>query len=237
MDSNEDSHCKCENGMENAYAEETHWERAAKTKMGKYLTKIENCFISDTVDFDKCALVMDVGAEAGRFSILAADKNVEVVGIDIDLYGLKRLRLKNKQVNVIQADARNIPLKDNVLDAVFMIEVLDYIPELETALAECRRTLKSEESLVLSFGNKSSLKAKLRKLRRKSYLHSYREVKQTLEKLEFETTRNEGYNWLPFGRTSENSLIPLLAKAEKLFGLRKFPRYSPWVIMHAIKPK
>jgi ubiquinone/menaquinone biosynthesis C-methylase UbiE len=221
--------------MKNALVEETHWEKAAKTKMGKYLTEIEADFVSEKIDLEKLKLVMDVGAEAGRFSIFAANKNVEVVGIDIDSYGLKRLRLKNKQVVLVQADARYIPLKDDLLDAIFMIEVLDYIPELETALAECLRTLKSEGSLILSFGNDSSLKSKLRRLRGKSYMHSYREITRTLKKVDFRTTKKAGYNWLPFGRTSENRLIPLLARIEGLFGLRRFPRFSPWVIIHAVK--
>jgi predicted RNA methylase len=53
-------------------------------------------------------LVGDIGAEAGKFSLLAAEKNVDVVALDIDLPGLKRLRFKNKLVNVVLADARNI---------------------------------------------------------------------------------------------------------------------------------
>jgi len=34
-------------------AVETHWEKAAKTKMGKYLTKLETDFISNSVILDK----------------------------------------------------------------------------------------------------------------------------------------------------------------------------------------
>jgi hypothetical protein len=36
-------------------------------------------------------------------------------------------------------------------------EVLDYIPELDSSLSECFRTLKTGKSTVLSFGNESSL--------------------------------------------------------------------------------
>jgi len=190
--------------MRNAFSEETHWEKAAKTKMGRYLTKIETDFILNAVNLAKCTLIMDVGAEAGRFSLLAANNNVDIIGIDIDSYGLKRLKLKNKLVNTLQADARNIPLREEVLDAAFMIEVLDYIPELEKTITECHRTLKPDASLVLSFGNKSSLKSKLRKIRGKSYRHSYRKVTQSIDKIGFKTRRKVGYNWLPFNRTSEN---------------------------------
>lgn len=44
-------------------------------------------------------------------------------------------------------------------------------------------------------------------------------------------TQLEKANW-----QSENSLIPLLAKIEKLFGLKKIPSVSPWVLVHATRP-
>jgi ubiquinone/menaquinone biosynthesis C-methylase UbiE len=221
--------------MEKNLSEETHWERAAKTRMGKYLTRMETEFIFKSIKPSQTCTVMDVGAEAGRFSLLASDKNAMVIGIDIDSYGLKRLKLKTKDINVIQADARNIPLKDGIFDAIFMIEVLDYITELDEALTECHRTLKSYAPLILSFGNKSSLKSQLRELRGKAYTHSYNRVMQCLSKIGFVVIRKMGYNWLLFGRTSESRLVPFSAGIEKLFGLRRIPSLSPWVILHAVK--
>ncbi len=205
--------------------------------MGKYLTKIETGFILEAIDLAKCKLTLDVGAEAGRISLLATKKEVGVIGIDIDSYGLKRLKLKNKRVDVVLADARKIPLREKMLDAAFIVEVLDYIPELETALSECFNTLRPGGSLVFSFGNNSSLKAKLRKLHRKTYQHSYRKVLHSLDKTGFKIKRKIGYNWLPFNRVSENPFIPLLARIEKLFGLRKICRFSPWVLIYAVKPE
>jgi len=216
---------------------ETHWEKAAKTKMGIYLTKAETNFIFNALNLMECSLIVDVGSEAGRFSTLAAKKKVDVIAIDKEVCGLKRLRSKNKLVDVVLADARSLPLRENVFDAAFMIEVLDYIPELEIVLTECRKILKSGGSLVFSFGNKRGLKSRLRQLRGKSYLHSYHEVIRSLDKVGLRVVRKEGFNWLPFSRMSENSLIPLLAKIERLLGLRKLPNVSPWVIIHAIKSK
>ena len=221
--------------MEKNLSEETHWERAAKTRMGKYLTRIETDFIFKSIEPSQTCTVMDVGAEAGRFSLLASDKNATVIGIDIDSYGLKRLKLKTKNINVIQADARKIPLKDDTFDAIFMIEVLDYIAELDEALTECHRTLKSNSPLILSFGNKSSLKSQLRELHGKAYRHSYKRVMRSLSKTGFLAVRKMGYSWLPFGRTSESRFIAFLAILEKLFALRRIPSLSPWVIVHTIK--
>ena len=216
---------------------ETHWEKAAKTRMGKYLTNLETDFISKSIDLSQENItVMDVGAEAGRFSLLAANSKATVVSVDVNSYALKRLKLKTKQVNIIQADARHLPLKEEVFDVVFMIEVLDYIPELDQALTECKRTLKPNASCSLSFGNKSSLKAKLKAMQGKSYRHSYKEVIQCLSKAGFIVKRKTGYSWLPFGRTSQSSLVPVLAGGERIFGLRKVVRFSPWVIMYITKP-
>ena len=89
--------------------------------MGKYLTKTETEFIFKAITLSKGNSIMDVGAEAGRFSLLGEMSELEMIGIDIDSYGLNRLKQKNRGVNTILADARKIPLREKVLDAAFMI--------------------------------------------------------------------------------------------------------------------
>ena len=203
--------------------------------MGKYLTQVETRFILNSIDLSQANAIMDVGAEAGRFSRFSKNNNTETISLDIDSYGLKRLKLQEKNTNAIQADARKIPVKDETFDAIFMVEVLDYIPELDQPLAECHRTLRPNASLILSFGNRTSLKAKLRELSGKSYQHSYRNVIKALVETGFSVKKKTGYNWLLFGRMSENRMIPLLARMERFFGLRRIPSLSPWVILHATK--
>ncbi len=220
--------------VKKSFSKETHWEKAAKTKMGKYLTQMESDFILKSFT-QLPTYIMDVGAETGRFTSLASEKNATVVGMDIDSYGLKRLKLKNKNVDVIKADVRKIPMKEGVFDAILMIEVLDYIHNLNEALTECNRTLKINASLIFSFGNKSSIKSRFRELFGKSYRHSYKIVMRSLSKTGFAVVRKMGYCWLPFGRTSESQLIPFFAVLEKLFALRRIPSLSPWVITHSVK--
>lgn len=217
------------------FSEETHWEKAAKTRMGKYLTKVETDFVQNALDFSNLNLIMDVGAEAGRFSQLKG--SAETISIDIDKCGLRRLKQKAGNPRTIQADARRIPVKDEAFDAITMIETLDYIPELDQAFSEACRTLKPNAGLIVSFGNKSSLKGKLRQLSGKSYQHAYSDVMGTLTKAGFVVKKKTGYNWLLFGRMSQNQFIPFLTKIERLIGLRRIPRWSPWVIVLAVKNK
>jgi hypothetical protein len=41
----------CTKQRERESEKETHWEMAAKTRMGKYLTDVETIFITKAVDF------------------------------------------------------------------------------------------------------------------------------------------------------------------------------------------
>ncbi|MDR0318554.1 MAG: class I SAM-dependent methyltransferase [Nitrososphaerota archaeon] len=218
-----------------ASLQETHWEMAAKTRMGKYLTEIETVFIKKAVDFSKTEFVLDVGAESGRISLIALNTKTNVVSIDIDRASLKRLRQRTKQAYVVVADARYLPFKSGFFDAAFMIEVLDYIPELSITLNDCNRVLKSGSSCILSFGNKSSFKGTLKGLRGKPYLHSFKVVVQVLSDSNFVYKSSLGFNWMLFGRTSQNGLVPFFAWLERVFRLRKLCKYSPWIICHVIK--
>src|SRR3990170_434606 len=119
--------------------------------MGKYLTQIETRFIQSSINLSQTKTILDVGAEAGRFSQFSKTDTTETISLDIDKLGLKRLKGKAKNTNTIQSDARKTPLKNEIFDVIFMIEVLDYIPELHQALAECHRTLKPNAHLILSF--------------------------------------------------------------------------------------
>jgi ubiquinone/menaquinone biosynthesis C-methylase UbiE len=224
-----------ESRSEKDLSEETTWEKAAKTRMGKYLTRIETSFVADSIAGSRPRMIMDVGAGAGKFSLLEEENSGTVVSIDIDAHGLKRLKLQNDKVHIIQADARNIPLKNEVFEAIFMVEVLDYISKAEKVFEDCYRTLKFNGFFVFSFGNKSSIKQKLRKLRGKSYTHTYDRIMNWLSATGFSVKRKIGFNWGLFGRTSENRLVPLFAGIEKILGLRRLPSFSPWVMLHVMK--
>jgi len=205
--------------------------------MGNYLTQVETDFISEAFNLNQDNLtIMDVGAEAGRFSLLMRNGKATVLSIDIDSSSLKRLKRKNRDVHIIQADARKLPIKNEVFDTIFMIEVLDYIQELNQVFDECKRALKQKAPCFLSFGNKSSIKSKIKEMHGNAYRHSYKKVMTCLAKSGLVVEKKRGFSWMFFGRTSQNTLVPLSANVEKFLGLRRIPRFSPWVIVHVTKP-
>ncbi|MEM2118484.1 MAG: class I SAM-dependent methyltransferase [Candidatus Bathyarchaeia archaeon] len=214
--------------------EETYWEKANRSKMGVYITNVEMQFIFNSKCLREGGLAVDVGAGAGRFSIPAAEI-MNVVALDLDLHALKRLKFKNRNVEVIVADARFMPLKNGVADNVIMIELLDCVVESEAIISECSSVLKDDGVIFLSFGNKSSIKGKIKSFVGKPYLHSYKEILGILKSKKFKVVRRMGFNWLPFGRVSDSTLVSLFAKGERILGLRKLVRFSPWVIIQAVK--
>lgn len=215
--------------------EETYWEKMNRTTtMGIYITNTEMKFIFDSKNLQTGGLLVDVGANAGRFSIPAAEF-MHVIAIDLDLYALKRLRLKSNAVDVILADARFIPLKNGVADNVIMIELLDCVADSKITITECARVLKVDGVIFLSFGNKTSLKGKFKSFLGKPYLHSFKEISSILKAEKLKITKKLGFNWLPFDRISDNPLVPLFATFERILRLRRFVRFSPWVIIQATK--
>jgi ubiquinone/menaquinone biosynthesis C-methylase UbiE len=215
--------------------EETFWEKGNLTKMGIYITDVEMDFFFKCVDLTKPTNALDIGSGAGRFSIPLEEKGLHVISIDLHLNSLKRLKFKNKAVNVVLSDARVIPIQENEVDLIVMVELIDIVHELQYVIEEIGRILKDGASLFLSFGNKSSIKGKLKSWRGKPYYHSYRKVVTELEKAGFTIITRQGFNWLPFNRTSNSRLIPFMAKMEKLMGLRRVVRFSPWVMIYAVK--
>ena len=152
---------------------EPNWERAARTKMGIYLTTIETTFILKSIDFDHYKVVVDLDSGGGKFSILAFQKNAYVISLDRDLNSLKWLKARDHSSNVVLGDVRALPLRENIVDSMFLIEVFDYISETKTILAVSYRILKKKGLFIFSFGNTSSLKSKLKQLRKNIICNIY----------------------------------------------------------------
>jgi len=97
--------------------------------------------------------VLDLGCGSGAFTTLVAravGENGKVYALDIEPKMLKQLENKLakpenrdiKNIEIIDKSAYELPFDDNSLDLVYMVTVLQEIPDKQRALEEVRRVLK-----------------------------------------------------------------------------------------------
>lgn len=99
--------------------------------------------------------VLDVACGTGYgSSILLRDKKVDyIVSVDIDItllkYGKKVFKLET-----VEADALNLPFRDNSFDTVVSIETIEHLPSPKWFIKEVARVLRRSGIFILSTPNK-----------------------------------------------------------------------------------
>ncbi len=101
--------------------------------------------------------ILDVGCGRGSFTRKLEDKGFEVVGVEPASELVREAKVINKDIQFIQADAASLPFTDDYFDYVLCIEVLEHIPDAESALREMARVLKKRGTFVLIDKNILSL--------------------------------------------------------------------------------
>lgn len=88
--------------------------------------------------------VLDAGCGGGRFVELLADSNVDVVGVDLSLTGLKQSSrtLKGRNCHFVQGDLFNLPFKEKSFDVIYSLGVLHHTSDPQGAFNSLLRLLK-----------------------------------------------------------------------------------------------
>ena len=105
--------------------------------------------------------VLEIGCGSGAFTTFVARKvgpKGQIFALDVQLKMLEQLRTKlsrpeNQDIKNIQLannSAYDLPFGDNSFDLVYMITVLQEIPDKTKALGEARRVLKSNGILAIT---------------------------------------------------------------------------------------
>jgi SAM-dependent methyltransferase len=99
--------------------------------------------------------VLDLGCGPGMLTLLLAQQvgaSGQVCGVDISeplLAHARRLAADRPQLRWPEADATSLPLPDAAFDAAISTQVLEYVAEVDAALAEPHRVLRPHGRLVL----------------------------------------------------------------------------------------
>ena len=96
--------------------------------------------------------ILDVGCGSGLLFSFLPSKVRMIVGIDIS----NKLLLKAKKeenrhsIHLIQADADNLPIKDNIFDVVFSFTLLQNMPNPKTTIKEIKIVTKNDGKIILT---------------------------------------------------------------------------------------
>jgi ubiquinone/menaquinone biosynthesis C-methylase UbiE len=86
--------------------------------------------------------VLEVGAGTGRISIPLLERGVDLIGCDLSLKMLRRLREKSGSAPILQADALRLPFPAASFGCVMTVHVLHLVAGWQQALGELRRVLE-----------------------------------------------------------------------------------------------
>lgn len=122
---------------------ETTQERA------KYL---RNLLLEHVQNF-KPIFYLDIGAGLGYNTLIFGQNASEILAMDLK-FPKENVLKDGKIAQLIVADARFLPLKNEVFDSVSLISVIEHITNQNPALKEAWRVLKSKGTLIIQMPNK-----------------------------------------------------------------------------------
>jgi 2-polyprenyl-3-methyl-5-hydroxy-6-metoxy-1,4-benzoquinol methylase len=220
----------------------TYWEEVAETtRQGCYITAIERrliLFSSSMLDHTRKAL--EIGCEGGRWSRLLADHGWNMTCADVDEKVLRvcQERIPEATCVLTTPESTTLPTETASVDLLLCVEVRPVI-QSEWFGAEAARVLQNGGLIVGVVWNSCSLRALIHRVESRLRgsvdfcTHSYSAWRRKFQKHGFQFIKEEGFCWLPFKRTSNSKLVPFFASVERILGLGKLPRLSPWVMFVA----
>jgi ubiquinone/menaquinone biosynthesis C-methylase UbiE len=145
--------------------------RYAEEQAAKVEAALEN------VRIEKEGLILDVGCGTGILFDRVADEADGIIGLDFSkkclLQAKERIRNRHlRNVQLILADADNMPFHDEVFNTVFAMTILQNMPSPSETLAEIKRVSRNDAFFVVSGLKKIFTKKGFEQLLKNSQLNT-----------------------------------------------------------------
>lgn len=196
-------------------------------------------------------VILEVGTGTGRFTIDLVRNSNLVVGIDVSRRMLMLARHRSvqegldKKMQLIRADAHQLPFRSNVFDLCVTINVLNHIEDYVNVMKQIQIVLKANGSLVANFPNVLSLYlpvALLVRFRKQSIIRevysrwfTYKEITVAFSSAGMTIDKVKGFLLPP--HSLPKMIIPLLKVLMKISMRYTLKYISPILFVRGVKLK
>lgn len=120
-----------------------HWENLGHPEVPEVKKKVAQKFLKPLLNFQP-KICLDLGAGDGVHLELLSDSapDIDIIGLDIAYSGLRLCAERAPRATLLLANCLKIPLRDNLLDAVYSYGVLGYLDSPWKGLEEMARVTK-----------------------------------------------------------------------------------------------
>ena len=122
--------------------------------------------------------ILDIGSGRGWFSLHAAAKGADVTALDLSESNLEQIKMLDKRINTIYADACEPVLDKKKFDLVVALEVLEHIIDPNLAIQNWKSLLQPNGRLLICVPYKETIRQTLcihcnQKTPINAHLHSF----------------------------------------------------------------
>jgi 2-polyprenyl-3-methyl-5-hydroxy-6-metoxy-1,4-benzoquinol methylase len=219
-----------------------YWQSVARTRMGSYVTGVEERFILEAMQWRPGAIVLDVGAASGRLEHALAEHAEHVIATDLDREEVYAMADDTCVTPVVVSATPGLPVAVTSVDVVSCIEAPAASAEAWFR-DECLRVLTPGGAVIVTVFNARSYKGLIARLTHKKgapwsglyYQASLSRRLRDWDQAGFDIVRSRGFYWSPLPRNSDSRLVAGWAALERLLGLRGLTALSPWVMLELRK--
>jgi SAM-dependent methyltransferase len=132
--------------MQEGYAQWAPW----CDEPGNELLEVEQPVVREILDSLPVGVALDAACGTGRHAVYLHALGHTVIGVDATPEMLATAREKLPEVELHEADLRNVPLRNDSVDLVVCAIALSHFPDLAPVFAEFVRVLRPNGHVVLS---------------------------------------------------------------------------------------
>ncbi len=97
------------------------------------------------------ARILEVGVGTGRISAPLIERGADVIGCDLSIEMMSKLRAKVPAIRLAQANAARLPFASHLFDALLTFHVMHLVGPWRAALREYRRVLRPGGAYITSW--------------------------------------------------------------------------------------